>query len=157
MTSPLTDKESRDLFDMILKTELKMTDTKPVMLALDEMGIDNIVDLSCLTNEEIDEMTYDVAGTDTRVPFKERKMLKQILQWRDHMASITISHHVNWSIFSASGFLQFKQDIGSGPSGQVHPTMTTSSTVTRQTIDNFDANMKFDIKQFPIFDGTLEK
>ena len=91
MGTLLTAKESKDLFNLVLKTELKKTDADPVMRSLDDMGIDNIVDMTCLTDDKIDDMVYDDGGTEKKVPFKERKMLKQLLQWRDYVASLNVN------------------------------------------------------------------
>ena len=93
-----TRQKQKQAFTHLFSKVLGCTGKSPLMLAMEKEGIDSIMDVISLSENDLSELTYDevqssgiVATTETRVekklPLKDRKQLLHVLWWRDMLAS----------------------------------------------------------------------
>ena len=86
---PNTRATTEETFQHILKNLLNLTPESPLWIALASEDYTSVIDIITMTNEEIDDLTYkndDMKSVS--VPTKQKKMLKHILLYHDHLLKI---------------------------------------------------------------------
>lgn len=156
----LTKAQSKIAFTRVLNENLQLDETKSLMKALVVMEIENIVDLMCLTDEDIEAMSYieTIEGKETekKVSFKVKKLLKQLLQWADYNATRKADQQANWKKFNENTLDEFKEVSAMTISGRSKG-MKSEPSLLISKIDRFKPKVKMDVQQFAVFDGSLEK
>ena len=83
-------------FDHVVKDVMGIADDDLLLKALDDDGLDSVVDLLTLTDGQIDSLQfYD--GTETKIPsLSSRNKLRILRSWNLHLQQIQGNRVVNW-------------------------------------------------------------
>jgi hypothetical protein len=89
---PNTRATTEEAFQHILKNLLNLTPESQLWRALASEDYTSVIDIITMTNEEIDDLTYEnVDIKSVSVSTKQKKMLKHILLYHDHQLKIRAS------------------------------------------------------------------
>jgi hypothetical protein len=117
---------TEEAFQHILKNLLNLTPESPLWRAHASEDYTSVIDIITMTNEEIDDLTYENDDMKSvSVHTKQKKMLKHILLYHDHQLKIRASKLFeadDWMRVDANAFTTFTATVvplilrGSAPS-----------------------------------------
>jgi len=112
----ITRAQAVSLFNDILTNVLQFATDAHVRDSLTDMNVTDIVDVVGLSEEKIDAMVTTATDaqnvvTVTPVPFRERKLLKTLVQWHRWSASQQVTRFADWNSLNAESFELFRQTI----------------------------------------------
>ena len=159
---PATRLAQQQALDHVLTNVLGLNDQSPLVVALKREGFNEIADIAGLTREDID----DLSTPQLRVPQGQRLALRNVLCWRDDMASKMGTGNTfglaDWNKMNATDFNTFRMMVAPNlarSSGSSTPSATTGAigqgTATTQSDPaSWNHGCKRDPTKWPKFNGA---
>ena len=163
----------KEAYNHVMKTVLGWSDDDPIVLAMSQLGYEDISDLETMSEDEIMELTCVKTERDIKkegeiseakvvrysVPMKQRKMLLHVLWWRDYEAKKNTNNLITvkqWLELDGESFENFRcKHAANMARGKVGSQVTGSndSGVTSNKVAEFQKGHKRDVNVYMKFAG----
>ena len=156
----MTREQSSVNFTHLFTQVFPLADIANITSALDNDGIDNLVEFINCSPDDFPSMEYPTtveASTFTKLSRKELRLLKNIHAWSLHLYQEKAD--CDWTALTLDDYDAYRANLCKAPASTNPPASTASpTTVASQATHtlSFLSNVKLDLKTFPTFDGKKE-
>jgi len=126
---------------------------KNILFALDNEGVEDIIDFINIPHQELADLEYISGGVDNKLPRKDVHLLKNIHDWASYL--FLESTDQDWRSLDEFNYDAFLSEAVFRANSIAKQVETTKPKPISSS-NAFLSNVKLDLKTFPTFDGKKE-